>query len=487
VRVDSLTRRRFLELTCAAGTAYLLSEGTSAWGKERPHLGTRPRVVVIGAGFAGLACAFELAGAGADVSVIEARHRVGGRVISIDDFLPGVVVEGGGEFIGANHPTWVSYAKRFGLELVDAGDDEDDRSPVMINGKVYVGKEVAKIWEEIEGALQAITADSKGVDTEAPWKSPHARKLDHTTLAEAAKQWPMSATTRAAFSSLLQNDDACALDRTSYLFYLTAVAGGGGARYWTDSEAYRCRGGNQRLAWKLAEALGDRVRLREPVESVNLAENQGVTVRLRKGDVLEADAAVLTVPPSAWDTIRFHPSLPDDYRVHLGPAVKFLARVKSAFWSKLGLNPAGLTDTLVGTTWDASDRERTSPEMAACLTVFAGGAPAEMCLELAPDALRRAIGEELDKVFPGYSRQVEKTMFLGWPREAFTKCGYSALAPGQVTTCWPKIHEGFRDRLFFAGEHTSLNFPGFMEGALHSGAKLARRLAGRLNLTGAAK
>ena len=81
------------------------------------------RVVVIGAGFSGLAAAYELSSAGYDVTVVEARNRVGGRVVSFSDMVPGKNVEGGGELIGSNHPTWVAYAKQFKLEFLDVTEE----------------------------------------------------------------------------------------------------------------------------------------------------------------------------------------------------------------------------------------------------------------------------------------------------------------------------------------------------------------------------
>ena len=120
--IDPVTRREFLNGSLAVGTALLLS-GSRVLAKD-----TRPSgksVIVIGAGFAGLAAAHELLSAGYQVTVLEARDRVSGRVVSFNDFVPGRWVEGGGELIGSNHPTWVAYAKKFGLHFNDIPESED--------------------------------------------------------------------------------------------------------------------------------------------------------------------------------------------------------------------------------------------------------------------------------------------------------------------------------------------------------------------------
>src|SRR5204862_7835915 len=108
-------RRAFLQATLAASAGLLLS--TRAGAAVRTAMGGK-RVVIIGGGFGGLACAHELKAAGYDVSVFEARDRVGGRVLSFSDLIKGRNVEGGGGLAGSNHPTWVTYKEKFNLEFV---------------------------------------------------------------------------------------------------------------------------------------------------------------------------------------------------------------------------------------------------------------------------------------------------------------------------------------------------------------------------------
>src|SRR5215218_3149540 len=117
---SGLTRREMLQRSFAAGAALLISERFSG-----PLLAGAGRVVVIGAGFSGLAAAYELGRAGYEVTVVEARNRIGGRVISFSDLVPGKNVEGGGELIGSNHPAWVAYKEKFGLEFIDVSESED--------------------------------------------------------------------------------------------------------------------------------------------------------------------------------------------------------------------------------------------------------------------------------------------------------------------------------------------------------------------------
>src|SRR5688572_16647514 len=150
-------RREFLKVTLAASAGLLLS-GVPSFGRSPlPRgVGRGRRVTVIGAGFSGLACAYELLSAGYDVTVLDARSRVGGRVLSFNDFVTGKVVEGGGELIGSNHPTWVAYARKFGLSFLDVTESQTLEAPLILDGKRLSEKESEALWEEMEAAYKTM-------------------------------------------------------------------------------------------------------------------------------------------------------------------------------------------------------------------------------------------------------------------------------------------------------------------------------------------
>lgn len=130
---DAFSRREMLQLTLA-GTAGMLLSGR-AGAEDAPAKKGGKKVVVIGAGFSGLAAAYELSSAGYDVTVVEARNRLGGRVLSFGDFVVGKNVEGGAELIGSNHPTWVAYKDKFALEFIDVTEDAEAEAPIVLDGK----------------------------------------------------------------------------------------------------------------------------------------------------------------------------------------------------------------------------------------------------------------------------------------------------------------------------------------------------------------
>jgi monoamine oxidase len=469
-----MTRREMLRATLAASAGLLVSERL-AFGQARP-LGKK--VIVIGGGFSGLAAAYELGAAGYDVTVLEARNRVGGRVISFSDLVPGKQVEGGGELIGSNHPTWVAYKDKFKLEFLDVEEEKDFEAPIVLNGKKLTGDESGKLWEEIDAALNTMNKDAAAIgDPFQPWKTRNAEALDRRTLASWIDTLEVSAQTRFAIHAQLMADNGMRTEWQSWLGNLAMVKGGGLEKYWTDSEVFRCKGGNQSLAFKLLEGLGkDRVKLRTIVRRVDLTNKERVTVTLASGETMEADDVILAVPPSVWNKIGIEPSLPAPLTSQMGTNVKFLAALKGPFWRRSELAPDSLSDGPVNWTWHQTSGQKGPGES---LCAFSGGTAAETCREWAPAERNANYLKALSVAYPNIRLSFIRSRFMDWPGDSWTRASYSFPAPGQVTTAGPLIREGIANRLHFAGEHTCYAFVGYMEGALNSGVALAKRLAER--------
>lgn len=474
-RTSGITRREMLRATAAASAGLLLSRAgvfASMTGMRAPG----KRVVVIGAGFGGLACAHELKSVGYDVTVVEARNRFGGRVLSFSDLVPGRNMEGGAELIGSNHPTWVAYAEKFGLEFIDVTEDEELDYPVMLGGKRLSSEDAEKLYEEMTAACNLMNSDAAKVNPDEPWKSADAEALDRRNVGDWIAGLAVSDTCKSALTVMITADNAVAVKNQSYLGHLAMVQGGGGEKYWTDSEVYRCKGGNQQLAQKLAKAIGEeRIALKLPATDVNLQQDK-VIVKCADGRTIEGDDCVLAVPPTVWSKIRFSPDIPGTIKPQMGTAVKYLASLKKKFWKENKLGPDALTDGMVSMTWDGTDNQ--PGDEPAGMVGFSGGPAAEQCLAVAKDKLDATYKTELEKLYPGFGDNFVGSRFMDWPREPWAMTGYSFPAPGEVTSVGAMLHKGL-GRLHFAGEHVCHKFTGYMEGALNSGASLAKRLAVR--------
>ncbi len=472
-----VSRRELLKGMMAAGATLMLShqftEGATAKSEGR-------RVVVIGAGFAGLAAAFELFTAGYDVTVIEARDRVGGRVHTLNDFIHGKTVEAGGELIGANHPTWQAYSKRFKLEMLERTSYPDSSKPIFFHDQLLEPKQAEALWVEMDHYLSLYNKQAETIDEIEPWKSPNAKELDARTVNSWIEGLSCSKMCKLAIR-ISESSDANDPGWESLLGRLAIVKGGGIEKYWTESEVFRCKGGNQQLAEKLADAIGrEHIRLSTPVTVVDVQDKM-VLVTLADGSTLQADDVILAVPPGTWKRIMFTPPFPPQLSPQMANQVKFLSEVRERFWEQDKLSPDSLNDGPIAETWDATDKQ--SSEGHACLTVFAGGNAADIGRGWPIEQRVAHYALEIEKVFPKYSRYFVRGKFIDWPSDPWSQAGYSSPAPGQIMTLGPILYEGL-GRLHFAGEHTSFAFQGYMEGGLHSGASLAKRIAKRDKVVG---
>ncbi len=461
-----LERREFLRLALAASAGLLVSPGSAL-----ARAGRGRRVIVVGAGFAGLACAHELRAAGCEVVVLEARSRIGGRVLSFTDFLPDRAVEGGGELIGRNHPMWLAFARKFGLTLDDL-PEEEGLAPVVLDGRRLAARETKALFAELHAAQAAMTRAAAAIDAEQPWRSPQATQLDARPLEDWIRAQPASEMARRALTVEFAANNGVATARQSFLGNLAAVKGGGLERYWTETELYRCHGGNAQLAQKLAHSLGTQLHTGTAVREITQNEN-GVTVRDASGHLWKGDDVVLAVPPSTWRHLRISPPLPPALRPQMGVNVKFLAKVKRRFWRDTAASPQALSDGLASMIWEGA----VSAD-AAVLTCFSGGPAAAQARRSYAQRRERDYVEALESIFPGFGQNFVSGRFLDWPGERWTGGGYSFPAPGEVTTIGPIVRAGL-GRLHFAGEHACPPFVGYMEGALHSGVALAQRLVRR--------
>jgi len=485
--IDGVSRRDALKAcAAAAATLWLADRSLAGIGSPRqPELpkpdlsrNTPNRVIVVGAGFAGLSCAMELMDLGYDVLVLEGRGRVGGRVQSLADFVDGAIVEGGAEFIGANHPTWLGLARLLRLQLleVDALPEHAGRPPVYIGGKLLNEQEARGLYEEMGAAMDRLTKLAEPIDARKPWESPGAAELDRLTVASWIRADSASELCKAALNLQFEADNGVPTAWQSLLAMLAMIKGGGLADFWTRSEIFKCIGGNQELARRMQLRLtSERVKFATPVASIDTTADLA-TVTDTGGNRFQAHDVVLTVAPAAWDAIEFTPCLPPGLRVQTGRNIKYLSAVKGDFWTSQGLSPETISEGEVTLTWEATAGQAHVHQPV--LTAFAGGAMADASLRVEPEQRIAGFRAALERLYPGYGEAVTDTRYMGWPHDRWSRCSYSFPAPGELGACGRVVRDGI-GRLHFAGEYACPGFVGYMEGALDSGVRIARHLAAR--------
>ena len=392
------------------------------------------RVVVVGAGFAGLAAAVALLDAGTVVTVLEARDRVGGRVHS-RALSNGAVVELGAEFVLPGHDVLRATAARLGLALYEKGTLYGDREP---RGGEPVGRP-----ELLDGIKRLATAGREGTVVDA---------LGRLELPSAVRE---AITARIEVSTAYPADDQAA-----------GVLGEAAASFGGFA-SHGIAGGNQELAKALVARLGERLWLSSPVERIAWGDD-GVRV-FAAGAEIAADACVVAVPATVARRLTFEPSLPDRQRVALdgvtyGQAAKlFLQLAEPA-------EPSATLD-VPGRFWTYTQYAPAGGELPVAAS-FAGSPAAlvRLGVEDGPERWAATVRE----LRPDLKFASEAPVLSTWHDDRWAGGAYSARS-----LSLPLDDEGLAARvgpLAFAGEHTAGEWHGLMEGALRSGARAAAEL-----------
>jgi monoamine oxidase len=444
--------------------------------KIRP-LKQKRHVAVVGGGFAGLAAAYELKSVGYQVTVLEGRSKVGGRVLSERDVVPGQIVEHGAELIGLNHLAWWSYARKFKLELENIRES-DNPAPVVLGGMLLSPARAAMLAKEMFKGERLFNDAARAVNAYEPWRTPRARHLDRISLATGLKRLnfrgiKMSRMCRLAFLEQLQSDNGVEATQQSWLGNLAMIKGGGLARYWRDTETHRCRGGNQKLAFKLKAAIRA-VETGKKVERIKIDQG-GVTIEFARGKARHFDEVVLATPPTMWRRpIRVSPPLPQTYKVQFGKNVKYILNVENGCWDPE--SPDMSSDGPIDITWLGTHTAKKG--LRAGLVAFSGADDA-VTVRRWGTKRRQQYLKRLSLVYPRIGYQARNGKLMDWLGDPWTRGSYSFPRPREVTRVGPLMHQSFNGRLHFAGEHTCYAFTGYMEGALRSGLRVAEQIARR--------
>jgi monoamine oxidase len=392
------------------------------------------RTAVVGAGLAGLTAARELARAGADVVVLEARERVGGRVWS-RELGNGAIVEMGAEFLLPGNTSIRELAEEYGLGFWDKGMRYGRREPRGVDTST----------EELFAAAGAVGRALPEADGEVSAR----RFLAGLELAPAAREALLA---RVEISSANSADVVAARDLA-------------GLAHVDDDPAPSIAGGNGRLAHAIAEELGAAVQLGSPVERIAWSE-RGVRIAAPGGE-LDAEACVVAVPASTVDSIRFEPALPVELAralssVRMGHAAKL-------FVPLTGPAPPSAVMSVPERywTWTATGAGEEIQPVVSC---FAGSARALERLGVAWGPERWL--DSLAALRPDLELDRAGAVLSTWAGDPWVRGAYSTSPPAALAA----LPERAVGPLAFAGEHLGGAFAALMEGAIRSGRQAARSL-----------
>lgn len=486
-----LTRR---QLTAGALQLTAASVLSACGGDDS---GKRPgdeRVAVVGAGIAGLHCAYRLQQSGVNVTVYEASTRVGGRMFTArDDAYDGQVFELGGELIDSNHATLFALAEEFGIKLDDRLADADIQPDVwFIGGEELPEVTVVEQFTAVAPAMaDAVTAADDEEDDTAFNEldaTPLSAWLDENVpVAEyAALHALLTAAYRGEFG--LETEQQSALN----LLYLIGSDEPDPFRVFGESdERYHAHDGSQVFPERLAEKLtSGTITLGTKLTALSGGDARGFTLELvdvKAGTKREvhADHVVLAMPYSVLRRVKLEVPLSEQKQqiiaeLGYGTNAKVMGSFETRVWRDEQQKSGSVTSDLpLQQAWDSSIGQ---PGTRGILTNFLGGQAGVDVGDADVEEYYTGLLADLERIFPGTSAayRADSARRMHWPSYEFTLGSYTCYKPGQWSF-W--THEGEREgNLHFCGEHTSADFQGWMEGGAETGALVAAEILGDLGL-----
>jgi monoamine oxidase len=438
-------------------------------------------VVVVGAGFAGLAAARELVKRGGDVVVLEGRDRVGGR--SSTTTIAGVPVDLGATFVGPTQDAVVAMAAELGCETVPT--HSRGKNLIRWRGKVRAYRstiprlsilelfDVSRIQWRFERLCRRVPVDE-------PWTSPIAEILDSKTLDEWLRHVHAGAGTRDLMTIMARVTWGCEPERVSMLHAVRYVKAAGGLGRMLDVEGGaqqdRFPGGTQQIALRMAEELGPRVVLDAVVRSIERHSIErhadgSLVVTSDKGSVT-AKAVIVAIPPEHRAAISFPPELPPEYgklaqHWPQGNLSKAYVAYETPFWRADGCSGEALSDEgPVFITFDVSPGD-------AGPGVLLGFTDART-FDPHPPAERRDLAlAGFATLFGDAALSPIDYLDHCWSAEPFAPGGpTAAVPPGSWTTYGPWLRRPV-DGIHWAGTETADTWTGFLDGAIRSGQRAA--------------
>jgi len=430
-------------------------------------------VIVAGAGLAGLSAARELEARGAAVTVVEARHRVGGRVWTVRDVFAGRQhAEAGADIIEDEQEHVLALAKSLGLETARILRDSfgfygpDGRG----QRRIHHGPSA---MARIGAFLGPVVRDFKLA--EQRWDSPVAAAIGRRSvmswLDEVRAPRSLKAGARGLRGFFLADPEDLSL-----LPFVEQFAGSGAPG---QSKLFRIAGGNDRLATAIVKRMRGAILLNTVVRRIVQREDR-VTVTIeglgKPHTEIRAQYVVCALPASTARGVIFEPALADPQQqaiAHLryGCATRLLLQFDRRFWRKRGRPNAFGTDADTGAVWEGNEQQRGPYGI---LSFLAGGRASRALQDILHAQGERGVIERIGWL--GRPSRLLASQTIVWDHDPLARGGYAYFDPG-FKPQWRAWLARPAGRVVFAGEHTSIKYQGYMNGAVETGLRAAAEIA----------
>jgi monoamine oxidase len=486
-----LRRRELL-----AGGAGLAAAAMLSGPIPRALAATGPRIAVVGAGLAGLTCTYRLKQAGYQADLYEAADRVGGRCWTRrGDFAEGQIAEHGGELIDQGHAQTRQLAQELGLNLDNllAAEVNGTEPLYYFDGQPYTyeqaTRDLKQIWQQLhKDVSEASYPTLYNLSTE------RGRELDEMSIA----QWIQAYVPGGLKSKLGQLLDVAynieygaetSVQSSLNMLYLLAYSGQGQLRIFGPSnEKYRVRGGNDQIPTRLAQQLKGQITKGAALSSIRRNADGSYRLAFESGattSTVTADRVVLALPFSILRTIDYSQAgfsalkATAIEQMGMGTNSKLHVQFDRRLWNGLGCNGETYADTGYQNTWEVT---RGQSGAAGILVDYTGGKVGASFSPENGSATERAqkFLKQIEPVLPGISATWNgKATIDYWTGYRWTKGSYSYWKVGQYTG-FAGIERQQEGACHFAGEHTSVDFQGYLNGAVESGERAVEEILAAL-------
>lgn len=491
------SRRRFLRQSAAVSVSALAagcrvadpapSTGSPGGTASTPGPGGgAPRVAIVGAGVAGLNAAYKLQKAGITAKVFEGANRTGGRMFTASDLMaPGLTTELGGEFIDSSHEEMLALMTEFGLERIDTvgpGTEKLKPETYFVNGRHYTQAQAAaafvpvakKIAEDYDALGEVVNYEVEGGGT----------TLDRMSMDEYFTRIGATGWLREMLEAAYVTEYGLELGEQSALNFLFLIGTGdltdtsACAVLGESDERYKVRGGNQRVVDELAKRVQPQIQMLHRLEAIR-SNGSGYTLTFQTGGRAvdeQADVVIMTIPFTMLREVTIGVDLPALKKKAIaelgyGANAKVMVGFKSRPWERRGYAGNVYSDEAFQLAWANSYLQ---PGTEGGLTLYSGGKLAHEAGAGPAEEVAQRLLRGIEKVYPGtVANRNGKVSRIHWPTYPWTKGAYACYKPGQWTTIAGA--EGLPvGNLFFAGEHCSYDFQGYMNGGAQTGADAAK-------------